>query len=102
MIIKRYFSITREYIIADYRNAFQAKIDWSRPKDIWDYNRFVSPGKVKTLEALRAESERNLKNKLQNARVIWGHPAIGKTTYLERNDDILEWDDLVNKKRDEF
>ena len=63
---------------------------------------FVSSGKVKTLEALRAESERNLKNKLQNARVIWGHPAIGKTTYLERNDDILEWDDLVNKKRNEF
>lgn len=92
----------REYIIADYRNAFQAKIDWSRLKDIWDYNRFVSSGKVKTLEALRAESERNLKNKLQNARVIWGHPAIGKTTYLERNDDILEWDDLVNKKRNEF
>ena len=92
----------REYIIADYRNAFQAKIDWSRLKDIWDYNRFVSSGKVKTLEAFRAESERNLKNKLQNARVIWGHPAIGKTTYLERNDDILEWDDLVNKKRNEF
>ena len=92
----------REYLISDYRNAFQAKIDWSRLKDIWDYNRFVSSGKVKTLEALRAESERNLKNKLQNARVIWGHPAIGKTTYLERNDDILEWDDLVNKKRNEF
>lgn len=92
----------REYLISDYRNAFQAKIDWNRLKDIWDYNRFVSSGKVKTLEALRAESERNLKNKLQNARVIWGHPAIGKTTYLERNDDILEWDDLVNKKRNEF
>lgn len=92
----------REYLISDYRNAFQAKIDWSRLKDIWDYNRFVSSGKVKTLEALRAESKRNLKNKLQNARVIWGHPAIGKTTYLERNDDILEWDDLVNKKRNEF
>ena len=92
----------REYIIADYRNAFQAKIDWSRLKDIWDYNRFVSSGKVKTLEALRAESERNLKNKIQNARVIWGHKKKKKTTYLERNDDILEWDDLVNKKRNEF
>ena len=92
----------REYIIADYRNAFQAKIDWSRLKDIWDYNRFVSSGKVKTLEALREESKKSLKNKLQNARIIWGHPAIGKTTYLERNDDILEWDDLVNAKRNEF
>lgn len=73
----------REYIIADYRNAFQAKIDWSRLKDIWDYNRFVSSGKVKTLEALRAESERNLKNKVytedyfsdfmrKNLGVTWG------------------------------
>lgn len=92
----------REYLISDYRNAFQAKIDWSRLKDIWDYNRFVSSGKVKTLEALREESKKSLKNKLQNARIIWGHPAIGKTTYLERNDDILEWDDLVNAKRNEF
>lgn len=100
--IKKVLLNNREYLISDYRNAFQAKIDWSRLKDIWDYNRFVSSGKVKTLEALRAESERNLKNKLQNARVIWGHPAIGKTTYLERNNDILEWDDLVNKKRNEF
>lgn len=99
---KRVVLNNREYLISDYRNAFQAKIDWSRLKDIWDYNRFVSPEKVKTLEALRKESEISLKKKLQSARVIWGHPAIGKTTYLERNDDILEWDDLVNDKRNEF
>ena len=99
---KRAVLNNREYLISDYRNAFQAKIDWSRLKDIWDYNRFVSPEKVKTLEALRKESEISLKKKLQSARVIWGHPAIGKTTYLERNNDILEWDDLVNKKRNEF
>lgn len=99
---KRAVLNNREYLISDYRNAFQAKIDWSRLKDIWDYNRFVSPEKVKTLEALRKESEISLKKKLQSARVIWGHPAIGKTTYLERNDDILEWDDLVNDKRNEF
>lgn len=92
----------RDYLISDFRNAFEAKVDWARLKDIWDYNRFTSSGKAKTLEALRAESERTLKNKLQNARVIWGHPAIGKTTYLERNNDILEWDDLVNEKRNEF
>lgn len=99
---KKVFLNNREYLISDYRNAFQAKIDWARLKDIWDYNRFISSGKVKTLEVLRKESERNLKNKLQNTRVIWGHPAIGKTTYLERNDDILEWDDLVNEKRNNF
>ena len=99
---KRVVLNNREYLISDYRNAFQAKIDWSRLKDIWDYNRFVSPEKVKTLKALRKESEISLKKKLQSARVIWGHPAIGKTTYLERNDDILEWDDLVNDKRNEF
>lgn len=32
----------KDYLIADYRNAMEAKIDWAREKDIWDYNRFIS------------------------------------------------------------
>ena len=42
------------------------------------------------------------KRKVQRARILWGHPAIGKTTYLEQQQDILEWDQEVNPKRNEF
>ena len=43
-----------------------------------------------------------MKKRIQEARIIWGHPAIGKTTYLETHQDILEWDQEVNPKRDAF
>ena len=92
----------REYLISDYRNAFNAKVEWARLKDIWDYNRFVSHDKFQTLEEIKKEKAINIKKKINEAQIIWGHPAIGKTTYLERNSDILEWDELINPKRNEF
>lgn len=41
--------------------------------------------------------------KLQKAHIIWGHPALGKTTYLVDNPDrIIEWDNEFNPIRNEF
>lgn len=92
----------KSYLVSDFRNAFSAKIEWARPKDIWDYNRFNTEERLNRVTE-RKEQERNrIKEKLESARIIWGHPAIGKTTYLERNQDILEWDQEVNDKRNEF
>lgn len=92
----------QEYLISDFRNALSAKIDWARLKDIWDYNRFIPVEQIESLEAYREQQEERTKEKVQNARIIWGHPALGKTTYLDKNSDILEWDDLVNDKRTKF
>ena len=92
----------RDYLISDARNAFEAKVDWARDKDIWDYNNFVTNDQLDKLANEVSERNKALKEKVANAKVIWGHPALGKTTYLERNDDILEWDDLVNNKRNAF
>lgn len=92
----------REYLISDYRNAFTAKVEWARLKDIWDYNRLISNKKVPKIEALKRERDEYIREKMKSARVIWAHPAIGKTTYLESNNDILEWDDIVNKRKNAF
>ncbi len=92
----------RTYLISDYRNAMDAKINWAREKDIWDYNNFVSNTADRTLQQQRIARKTELREKLKKARVIWAHPAIGKTTYLEKNHDILEWDDIVNPKRNRF
>lgn len=92
----------QEYLISDFRNAFSAKIDWARLKDIWDYNRFIPIEQIESLEEYREQQEERVKEKVQNARIVWGHPALGKTTYLDKNSDILEWDDLVNDKRTKF
>lgn len=69
----------------------------------WDYNNFM-PNKtgVKTLSEIRDEKKGNVKDLVNRAKIIWGHPAIGKTTYLENNQDILEWDQEVNEKRNRF
>ena len=92
----------QEYLISDFRNALSAKIDWARLKDIWDYNRFIPIEQIESLEEYREQQEERVKEKVQNARIVWGHPALGKTTYLDKNSDILEWDDLVNDKRTKF
>lgn len=92
----------RDYLISDARNALYAKVTWARNKDIWDYNNYVDNETLEELEKETTERDKALKEKFSKARVIWGHPTLGKTTYLERNDDILEWDSLINKKRDEF
>ena len=89
----------KPYLVANPKNAFKAKVTWARPKDIWDYNRFVP---AEMFDKIRKQNKEELKRKVQNAKIIWGHPAIGKTTYLERNDDIIEWDAEVNEKRDTF
>lgn len=90
------------YLVADPRSAFAAKIKWARLKDIWDYNRFNSRETFEVLKQRRQQEIDRIKRLLKEARIIWGHPAIGKTTYLERNQDILEWDQEVNPKRNEF
>ena len=89
----------KPYLIANPKNAFKAKVTWARPKDIWDYNRFVP---AEMFDKIRKQNKEELKRKVQNAKIIWGHPAIGKTTYLNRNNDIIEWDAEVNDKRNEF
>ena len=43
------YSVTingQQYLFSDAKNAFEAKIDWMRPKDIWDYKRYVEYHKV--------------------------------------------------------
>jgi hypothetical protein len=38
-----------------------------------------------------------------NDKIIWGHPAIGKTTVLETNPDLfIDFDDEFNKTRDKW
>lgn len=95
----------KNYLFSDYRNAMSFKINVARLKDIWDYNRFIprnENGKIVSLAKLKNSNKERVQNLVRNARIIWGHPAIGKTTYLERNNDILEWDKEVNPKRDVF
>ena len=92
----------KSYLVSDVRNAFTAKIAWARPKDIWDYNRFTTEDQLGRITERREQEKNRIKEKLESARIIWGHPAIGKTTYLERNQDILEWDQEVNDKRNRF
>jgi hypothetical protein len=92
----------RDYLVSDCRNALGAKINWARSKDIWDYVRYIPNENIDTLNRQKEREAKELKAKLQGARVIWGHPAIGKTTYLQRNHDILEWDEEINPKRDAF
>ena len=92
----------KSYLVSDFRNAFSAKIAWARPKDIWDYNKFNTEEQLDRITERREQEKNRIKEKLESARIIWGHPAIGKTTYLERNQDILEWDQEVNDKRNRF
>lgn len=95
----------KNYLFSDYRNAMSFKINVARLKDIWGYNRFIprnENGKIVSLAKLKNSNKERVQNLVRNARIIWGHPAIGKTTYLERNNDILEWDKEVNPKRDVF
>lgn len=41
--------------------------------------------------------------KLQDAKIIWGHPSIGKTTYLTAYPgSIIEWDNEFNPIRNKF
>ncbi|HQJ57084.1 MAG TPA: hypothetical protein PLH46_05525 [Caldisericia bacterium] len=36
-------------------------------------------------------------------KIVWGHPAIGKTTMLESNPDaFIDWDNKFNRKRDSW
>ena len=91
----------KSYLVTDYRNAFQAKIDWARPKDIWDYNRFI-PGLNLVIDTDSQDQINYVRERIKKAKIIWGHPAIGKTKYLEGRQDILEWDQEVNERRNEF
>lgn len=93
----------KPYLISDHRNAWLAKFRYGRPKDLWDYNRFVPNDFDYSRVEQRKEAEKQrIKDLLSSARVVWGHPAIGKTTYMQRNQDILEWDQEVGEKREQF
>lgn len=91
----------KTYIFSDARNAWEAKVSWTREKDIWDYNRYI-PNSRETIPELKNSDRETIRKKLQDAKIIWGHPALGKTYYLDTHDDILEWDEEVNGKRNEF
>ena len=91
-----------KYLIADYRNAMDAKVDWAREKDIWDYNRFNTEDDLMLKELNRLKYNEEFLNKFRESTVIWGHPALGKTEFLKNNKDILEWDEEVNSKRFNF
>lgn len=90
------------YLISDWRNAMKFKVENARIKDIFDYGWYTPFEDEKTSETDKLVRVQREAEVLRNARVIWGHPAIGKTTYLKNNDDILEWDELVNPKRNAF
>lgn len=95
----------KDYLFSNYKNAMEFKINIARKKDIWDYNNFIprdSNGNIMSLAELKNAKHKEVKDKVKNARIIWGHPAIGKTTYLENNDNIIEWDNEVNPKREKF
>lgn len=93
----------KQYLFSNYKNAMAFKVDIAREKDIWDYNNFMpNETGVKTLSEIRDEKKGSVKDLVNRAKIIWGHPAIGKTTYLENNQDILEWDQEVNDKRNRF
>lgn len=71
--------------------------DKSKFVTIWD-----SVAKTNGIKNSLISSSENI-TKLQKAQIIWGHPALGKTTYLTANpDSIIEWDDEFNPKRNDF
>lgn len=42
-------------------------------------------------------------DRLQKSKIIWGHPALGKTSYLEQHPgSIIDWDDVFNVDRNKF
>lgn len=78
------------------------KLNWARTKDIWDYIRFLTNKQYNELQQQKRKEDEQARMKFQNSKVIWGHPAIGKTKYLETHDNILEWDKEINAKKNEF
>lgn len=91
----------KPYLFSNAREALNAKINWAREKDIWNYNRYI-PNVLNGSPTLRNSNREEIKRKLKNANIIWGHPALGKTFYMDTHNDILEWDEEVNDKRNEF
>ena len=92
----------RNYLVADWRNSMSPKLNWARTKDIWDYIRFLTNKQYDELQQQKRKEDEQARMKFQNSKVIWGHPTIGKTKYLETHDDILEWDKEINTKKNEF
>lgn len=94
----------KRYLISDPRNAWQAKVKWARLKDIWDYNRYMPDGfQVYTVKDDINKTRQEISERIAKSNIIWGHPALGKTTYIrEHQDEVLEWDEEVNPKRNEF
>lgn len=93
----------KQYLFSNYKNAMAFKVDIAREKDIWDYVNFMpNETGIKTLSEIKEERKNEVQTLVRRSKIIWGHPAIGKTTYLENNQDILEWDQEVGLKREAF
>lgn len=92
----------KTYLIGNENYAMEAKVDWQRNKDVWDYNRYLPNELYQQIQAEQELSDQMLQSRIEESSIIWGHPAIGKTTYLETHDDIIEWDKEVNPKRNKF
>jgi hypothetical protein len=90
----------KQYLISSPLIALAVKVDWQRDKDIWDYNRYVPNGyEIKS----NVTPNEVLKDKINKATVIWGHPALGKTTFMRLlGDNVIEWDDEVAAAKREF
>jgi hypothetical protein len=55
----------KNYLIMHKDNAWEAKINWSRPKDIWDYNRFAANYDLTVDDSIKEEYE-NYESELQS------------------------------------
>lgn len=93
----------KKYLFTDPRNVILAKVTWGRHKDIFDYNRFISKEQKETLDKQKKERTKEIVNRIKRSNVIWASPTIGKTTYIkDHKDEILEWDEEVNPRRNVF
>lgn len=94
----------KPYLISNYKRAMKFKVEQARRKDVFDYSRFLEDSNTKEAKdrKLKYSSIQRARNILKSSKIVWGHPAIGKTTYLETRKDIIEWDEEVNSKRNRF
>ncbi len=93
----------KEYKFTDPRNAILAKVTWSRRKDIFDYNRFISKEQKEKLDKQKKERTKEIVDRIKRSNIIWASPTIGKTTYIkDHKNEIIEWDEEVNSKRNAF
>ena len=89
----------KDYLISNYNNALAAKIDWQREKDIWDYNRFVHNEFTQKGIFKSGIQKTPLSQRIKDASILWVHPAMGKTHYIQNGNDVIDWDDEFLEKK---